>query len=268
MELMRLRTLIKRSLRFHWRSHLGVVIGAAIGSAALIGALIVGDSVKGSLRERALERLGLVDHALTTSDRFVGERLTANIHAMLTNGSGFQSGGRLSAVIDVLGTATVPSGERRANLIHVIGLPSDGAELIGIQAVTNLHQNEVLLNQQLAAQLGVKRGDAVLLRVKKPSALGGESPLTPQSDSQTTIRVNVREIIANGFGGNFSLTTGAAAPMNAFVNLQALQAALGAEDSVNVILMEETFCEVGFRTVGKLEDWGAKEEERLVWNPV
>ena len=35
-------TLIRRSLRFHWRSHLGVVIGAVIRSAALIGALIVG----------------------------------------------------------------------------------------------------------------------------------------------------------------------------------------------------------------------------------
>src|SRR5438270_129617 len=38
-------TLILRSLRFHARSHLGVVLGAAVGSAALIGALVVGDTV-------------------------------------------------------------------------------------------------------------------------------------------------------------------------------------------------------------------------------
>jgi len=30
---MTLRTLIRRSLRFHWRAHLGVVLGAAVGSA-------------------------------------------------------------------------------------------------------------------------------------------------------------------------------------------------------------------------------------------
>ena len=59
--LMTFRTLIRRSLRFHWRSHLGVVLGAAIGSAALIGALVVGDSVRESLREQALQRLGGVE---------------------------------------------------------------------------------------------------------------------------------------------------------------------------------------------------------------
>src|SRR5512147_121022 len=68
-------TLIRRSLRFHWRSHLGVVLGAAIGSAALIGALVVGDSVKGSLRENALHRLGGVSMAMSTGDRFFTEGL-------------------------------------------------------------------------------------------------------------------------------------------------------------------------------------------------
>ena len=33
--------LILRSLRFHWRAHLGVVLGAAVGSAALIGAVCI-----------------------------------------------------------------------------------------------------------------------------------------------------------------------------------------------------------------------------------
>ena len=51
-------TLIRRSLRFHARAHLGVVLGAAIGSAALIGALVVGDSVRESLTDMALRRLG------------------------------------------------------------------------------------------------------------------------------------------------------------------------------------------------------------------
>ncbi|MBK7998698.1 MAG: hypothetical protein IPK15_08275 [Verrucomicrobia bacterium] len=66
---MTLRTLITRSLRFHWRGHLGVLLGAAVGSAALIGALVVGDSVRLSLRELALQRLGWVDAAMTPHDR-------------------------------------------------------------------------------------------------------------------------------------------------------------------------------------------------------
>src|SRR5437867_11899031 len=63
------RTLLRRSLRFRARSHLGVVLGAAIGSAALIGALLVGDSVRGSLRRRALERVGTTQYLLEGRDR-------------------------------------------------------------------------------------------------------------------------------------------------------------------------------------------------------
>src|SRR5262245_44153767 len=72
---MTLRTLIRRSLRFHARSHLGVLLGAIIGSAALVGALVVGDSVRASLRERALSRLGWVTIAMASGDRFFASNL-------------------------------------------------------------------------------------------------------------------------------------------------------------------------------------------------
>src|SRR5437867_7757187 len=67
--------LVIRSLRFHWRGHLGVLLGAAVGSAALSGALVVGDSVRESLRELALQRLGNVHFAMETGDREFRARL-------------------------------------------------------------------------------------------------------------------------------------------------------------------------------------------------
>ena len=39
-------TLIARGLRFHWRAHLGVLLGATLATAILAGALAVGDSVR------------------------------------------------------------------------------------------------------------------------------------------------------------------------------------------------------------------------------
>ena len=67
--------LIWRSLRHNARAHLGVVLGAAIGSAALIGALLVGDSIRGTLRDMALARLGDVTAALDSGDRFFRDKL-------------------------------------------------------------------------------------------------------------------------------------------------------------------------------------------------
>src|ERR1041385_3628323 len=80
---MTLRTLLLRSLRFHWRARLGVVLGAAIGSAALIGALIVGDSVRESLRERAVARLGLTHFALDAGDRLFNMDLPQRVQSTL-----------------------------------------------------------------------------------------------------------------------------------------------------------------------------------------
>ena len=61
---MQLPTLCRRSLAYHWRVHIAVVLGVVAGTAALTGALLVGDSMRGSLRDAALDRLGWVDHAL------------------------------------------------------------------------------------------------------------------------------------------------------------------------------------------------------------
>ena len=72
-------TLIRRSLRFHARAHLGVVLGAAIGSAALIGALVVGDSVRESLADMALRRLGNIHFGLSTQDRLFQASLARRV---------------------------------------------------------------------------------------------------------------------------------------------------------------------------------------------
>src|SRR5437899_2557033 len=76
-------TLIFRSLRFHARAHLGALLGAAVGSAVLIGALVVGDSVRLTLRDRALERLGRAQLALPSGDRFFAQSLGRRLDSPL-----------------------------------------------------------------------------------------------------------------------------------------------------------------------------------------
>jgi putative ABC transport system permease protein len=56
--------LIFRSLRYHWRTNLAVACGVAVGTAVLTGALLVGDSMRGSLRHLTLDRLGRINQAL------------------------------------------------------------------------------------------------------------------------------------------------------------------------------------------------------------
>ena len=62
--------LIFRSAAYYWRTHLGVAAGAAVATAVLVGALVVGDSVRYTLRTLALRRLGQTTLAMSSADRF------------------------------------------------------------------------------------------------------------------------------------------------------------------------------------------------------
>jgi hypothetical protein len=67
---MRISTLLARSLSWYWRTNLSVVLGVATATGVLGGALLVGDSVRGSLRELVLARLGNADSTVTSSGFF------------------------------------------------------------------------------------------------------------------------------------------------------------------------------------------------------
>ena len=61
---MRSTELIKRNLTHYWQTNVVVVLGVATAVAVLAGALLVGDSVRGSLREIFVQRLGEADQAI------------------------------------------------------------------------------------------------------------------------------------------------------------------------------------------------------------
>src|SRR5437763_1801340 len=79
--LMTLTRLILRNLFFHRRGNFAVLLGVAVGAAVITGALLVGDSLRGSLRDRALRRIGWVEEALV-APRFFRQPMAA-----LRNGS-------------------------------------------------------------------------------------------------------------------------------------------------------------------------------------
>src|SRR5258708_37407855 len=75
---MRISTLLARNLTWYWRTNLAVLLGVATATGVLAGALLVGDSVRASLRDLVLSRLGNVD-TVVTRDGFFREQLAAEI---------------------------------------------------------------------------------------------------------------------------------------------------------------------------------------------
>src|SRR5947207_6294106 len=77
--LMTLTRLLLRNLFFHRRGNLAVLLGVAVGTAVLTGALLVGDSLRGSLRERALRQLGWIEDAMV-SGRLVRQQIAQDLN--------------------------------------------------------------------------------------------------------------------------------------------------------------------------------------------
>ncbi|MCX7824145.1 MAG: ABC transporter permease, partial [Verrucomicrobiae bacterium] len=171
---MTFRTLLLRNLAYHWRSLLAVACGAAVGATVLTGSLIVGDSMRASLRDLTLDRLGGVDCALAAG-RFFREQLAAEI--------GHHKSVRAAPAILLRGSAVHGTTGTRAGQVNVLGVdprfwdlavsPSDSWN--AQDAIRNAKPDHVVLNETLARDLGARAGDDVLLRFENSSAVPRES---------------------------------------------------------------------------------------------
>jgi len=217
-----LRTFHRRSLSYHWRTNLAVTLGVTVAAAVLTGALIVGDSMRGSLRETALGRLGRVDHALVSS-RFFREQLAQDVSAVQSGDGSLMRG---APCILLNGAASHATTQARANRISIVGADERFWNLKGQRATFTppvIAGRSVILNEPLAVELGAEVGDEVLVRVGRPTAISPETLLGRRDDTTSTLRLTVQRILPAEDLGAFSLRPRQFLPLNAYVPLATLQ---------------------------------------------
>src|SRR5215211_3697669 len=107
--------LIKRSLAYYWQTNLVVVLGVAIAVSVLAGALLIGESVRGSLRDLSSRRLGNTDDVIS-SPTFFREQLATDL---------MQPGysiGTTCPLISLEGVLVHERSKRRAGGVKVYGV--------------------------------------------------------------------------------------------------------------------------------------------------
>jgi ABC-type antimicrobial peptide transport system permease subunit len=261
---MRTNQLLKRNLTYFWRTNLAVVLGVATAVAVLAGALLVGDSVRGSLRDLFVQRLGNTDHVITANG-FFRDQLASDIQKHPQ----FRANGFVGAVplIAIEGTVTSESSRQTASNIQVYGVDQRFWAFHG-RDVKSLSNREILLSDNLADELGNKTGDSVLVRIEKPSDIPIESLHSKKDDLGRTLRLDVRGLLSSAELGEFSIQP-QQSPMRAvFVPLSLLQKELEQEARANLILIDEgpTSDQSGnlkglgqaLKDMATLEDYGLK----------
>ncbi|HTH46163.1 MAG TPA: hypothetical protein VMB21_01500, partial [Candidatus Limnocylindria bacterium] len=275
---MNLRQLARRSLRFYFRAHLGVLAGATLAAAVLIGALVVGDSVKESLKAKAAERIGGLAFAIHSNDRFFRQELLSDDRAV-------------ASVLLLPATLSRQDASARANHVQLLGVRRDFAALMSTpapgqtpeqrarqalltpplsnggpaqtreQLAIHSHAEDlpppgtIILNAALAGALHAHRDDELVLRIHKPSALSRDAVITPRDGQSVALRVKVWQVLDEG-GGNFSLEANQTTPFNAFMDMDALALTANLPHRANLLLRAGDVRDASTRMVAWLDHHG------------
>ena len=248
-------TIARRSASYHWRTNLAILLGVAAAVAVLAGALLVGDSVRGSLRDIALGRLGRTDHVVASTGFF-----TRDLEAYIAEQPGVT--GAASLIVANGFVTHEPSG-RRAGSVLVYGVDEAFWKFNGLQP-----PDGVYISPALAAETGAQQGDVLLTRLQRPSEIPLESLFARKEETGRTVRLTLAGVLPPERLGEFALQPQQAAVRAVFAPLRRIQRDLGVEDQVNTILVSGDLVRDRFRAALRIEHMGVRvrmtDDERAI----
>jgi putative ABC transport system permease protein len=222
---MRLRTLVLRSLAHHRTTNAAVVLGVAVAVAVLAGALLVGHSVRASLRALALARIGKADVAVVGTRPFAASlaaRLASPARATV-------------ALLSVRGVVIEPSSGRRASPVDVWGVDASFWAFNGI-AAPPLGERDALVSPALAEELGAAAGATLLVRAEAAQGIPGSTLFGRRDDPGRALRLRLSGVQPAAALGEFSLWPRQDEARVLFVPVATLQGAFGQAGRVNLVL--------------------------------
>lgn len=260
---MTLLHLVRRSATYHWRTNVAVVLGVAAAVSVLGGALLVGDSVRGSLRDIALSRLGNTDVAISSAGFFresAAEELSkASLKGWTTTDAAttdalLKGWTTTAPLIVASGFVTHEPSGRRAGGVTVYGVDERFWAFHGVTAPEG-----PAVSPALAAELGAAKGHTLLVRLQRPSEIPIESLFGRKEDIGRTVRLELDEVLPREWLGEFSLKQQQAELRAVFAPLRTIQRDLGVPGRANTILVsggDENGIAAATRAALTLEDLG------------
>ena len=224
--------LILASLVHHWRIHLAVACGVAAGAAVLTGALLVGDSMRGSLRALTLDRLGRIDEVVLTEQLF-----RADLANELADEPQFREHFAEAAPAILLRASVKwqPDASKppvRVNGVNLVACDERFWHLgSGGPTAPPESRRHVVLNQPLAQRLGIEVGPTgigapepgegfrVMLQLPSLETVPTDTPFGRKTDTVEGHALTVTEVIAADGLGRFSLRPSQQLSLNAYVSL-------------------------------------------------
>jgi len=219
--------ILKSFLHFKFK-HLAVIIGVIISTAVITGSLIVGDSVKYSLKNIVNHRLGKTEYSLSTGEKFVRSQLAKEISQTLNI--------KASSLIIANGVIKNPENNSLLNKIQILGIDSAFWNLSDIE-MPEISDEDVFISENTANKLKLSIDDEIIIKFEKLSVIPLNSPYNTNDAPYISLRLKVKQIMSNENLGNFNLKKNQVAPYNVFISRSLLSEKLDLNDLANLILV-------------------------------
>ncbi|NQV02893.1 MAG: ABC transporter permease, partial [Bacteroidia bacterium] len=225
---MRRIKLIFRNIFFYRWPYLAILAGVMVSTAVLTGALLVGDSVRGSLGKLTELRLGKTHWAMQPGDRYFRSALADDLSRKL-----YQP---VIPLLQLTGLGVNVNTGNRVQNIQVVGVDSRFNNLWTTFPVLP-KENEVVISENLASRLALEIGDPLLIRLPKLGNVPQNAPFVADETPAASLRLTVTAIAGEAAMGRFSLKSNQRAPFNAFVSMNQLADRVSLPGSANLLLI-------------------------------
>ncbi|MGL6225258.1 MAG: ABC transporter permease [Thermoguttaceae bacterium] len=254
--------LVYRSFRYDFWMQLVIFLGVVVASAVLCGALLIGDSMQGSLKSLTLDRLGSIDYIITGNHWFreslVNEMGKNNPHLTAVPGilvsGGVQFDGQ-TAGISVIGCSdsfwnsfphtndknrqTNDTNRRRSE-----EKTSSQDSLFSAEPST-WDRGSVVVNEALADLLNLSEkenkgvGETISVWVSRVEKIPADSSLGRREERVFRKRLRIQAVLPNQGIGRFSLRPNQQAEPLALIPLDVLQdrSYLDCPEKINTLLI-------------------------------
>lgn len=229
---MKASRLILRSLAYYWRTNIAVIAGFATAVAVLSGALLVGQSVRDSLRNLLFQRIGATEYEVSANHFFRAD-LAGELVSPAANHASLQS----CPIIYVQGVVIHEGTGARAYNVNIYGIDQRFWNFQGAAGRKAPEGRAATVGEALAQNLGVHSGDGLLLRIETQPGIPKETVFGRRENTGRTIRLTCSEILPAEQLGEFSLQPSQGTVYAIFVPLQRLQRDLAQPARANAILL-------------------------------
>ncbi len=221
--------IVRRSLSFNKQGFIYLALIILVLTAVITGSLLTGGSVRRSLRNSSLEKLGKTGIVISSVNRYFDPSVAGRMRST--------SGEKCTGLLEINGYCQNFATGQTALGVKIFAADSSFFDFQNITGI-NISKGEVAINEKLAEYLGLMGGDELIIRFKPISDIPSEAPFAPEQNISGSIVLKIGSILTSAQSGNFSLGISQLTPLNVFLNRDELTDSKGKVPKINRILIK------------------------------